>query len=56
MMIMLLVSLVAALLAGIGLVVLGDEPLAAVKVGGAVFVGCFGTCMSAAAYVRRQGS
>lgn len=54
--ILVLASLVAGLLTGIGWVLLGGEPLAAVQAGGAVLAGCFGICMSAAAYMSRQDS
>ncbi|MGW0933135.1 hypothetical protein [Streptomyces sp. NPDC002644] len=52
--ILVLVSLVAGLVAGIGWVLLGGEPLEALKVGGAVLVACFGICMSAAVFIHRQ--
>ncbi|MCX4987134.1 hypothetical protein [Streptomyces sp. NBC_00572] len=54
--ILLLASLVAALLAGIGWSLLGGEPLAAVAAGGAAFASCFGIGLGAATYLREQGS
>jgi drug/metabolite transporter (DMT)-like permease len=47
-------SLVVAFVTGIGWVLLGGEPLDALQVGAAALVGCFGICMSAAAFIHRQ--
>lgn len=50
-----LVSVVAGLVAGLLWTTLGMSPVSAVATGAAVFAAAFGLCMTAVAYVKKQG-
>ncbi|NGO46835.1 hypothetical protein [Streptomyces ureilyticus] len=51
-----LVSVVAGLMGGLLWAALGMSPVSAVGTGAAVFVGVFGLCMTAVAYIKKQSS
>jgi hypothetical protein len=51
-----LVSVVAGLMSGLLWVALGMSPVSAVGTGAVVLAGVFGLCMTAVAYVKRQGN
>ncbi|NML50550.1 hypothetical protein HHL19_12855 [Streptomyces sp. R302] len=51
-----LASLVVGVLAVLGWVLLGGEPLASLAAGGAAFGGCFGIGLAVATFLRGQGS